>query len=274
MSFSKKKLVIHIEMVNPRLSVDIKELPIRVEIGKSGLPAMNNAKISIQGLKLDLMQQLTFLSFRTLQVNRNKIAIYADGSLAFSGEITSAFPNFNNAPNVGIDIEAITGYSSKVVNVPPYSQKGNIPVSTIAQDLATKAGFTFVNKGVNVQAVNPHIGGSYVNQLTRLSEDYNFGMTIEDGVVTIFPNEGKSSNVVLNLSKDTGLIGYPSFNQNGIQFTCEFVSGVSIADVIQINSVLPKASGRWVVSSINHRLTSMIPNGDWSTTIQGGYSYA
>lgn len=274
MSFSIKKLKAVIHLVNPNSDITIEGVPMSVNVGKSGLPAMNNANIKIDGLSRELLQQLTFLSFRTLQVNRNTITIVAEDSIAFQGEITSAFPDFSNAPQVGIKIEAITGYSQKVIAVSPYSLKGSIPVSSIARTISEKAGFSFVDKGVNIQATNPHIQGSYVQQLTKLSETYDFGLTIEDGTVTIFPIEGKSSKVQVELSKDGGLIGYPSFNQNGIQFKSQYISGVSIGDVITIKSVLPSASGRWVVSSINHNLTFDVPSGEWSTTIQAGFSYA
>lgn len=273
MSFDFKKLKIVVEMYNPSTTVEIESLPMQIQITKSGLPAMDNAHISIYGLSKETMQNMTFLNFRALQVNRNKITIYAEDSIIYTGEVTSAYPNFSSSPNVRIDLEAVTGATALTESVPPSSYKGVVPVSQIAKTIAEDMNFTFVDKGVNINTENLYIQGSSIQKLIRLSRDYKFGCIIENNTVEIYPlkeNE-KVTTTNLNLSKDTGMIGYPSFNQNGIQVKCLLAKDIKLNDTIKIESELPRASGKWVIYSIVHNLSWGMKNGEWSTTLQGSY---
>jgi hypothetical protein len=91
----------------------IEGLATTVDVQKNGLPEKHTAKISIANLKMADMEQMTFLAFRPLQKRKNKILIEAGNlgeelGLVFKGDITSAFPDFNNAPDVTFEIEAMT----------------------------------------------------------------------------------------------------------------------------------------------------------------------
>lgn len=273
--FTQKKIKLNIQLQNGKFggntnTVTIEDLPIQVSVKRAGLPAMDEAKITILGLSRELMDSLTFLSYRNLLVNANKIDIYAGDNtgldLVFSGEITSAIPNFQSAPSVSMELEAITGYSSIVKAEPPFSVKGSIPVSNLCEQIAKQAGFTFVNKGVNKIANNVHLKGGAITKLRSLQKDYGIGMTIENNVVTIYPQNQKG-NLVLTVSNDNGLIGYPSFTQDGIKVKFEFAPQVSIGTVIKVDSVVPKASGEWSVFSLSHNISANIPNGAWETEI-------
>lgn len=256
-------------------SVTIDSLPIKVEIKRAGLPALDDAKITILGLSRELMESITFLNYRNLFVNMNKIDVFAGDEngldLVFSGEITSAIPNFNNAPSINMEIKAITGYSSNIKAVPPLSVQGNIPVSQLCEKIAKESGFDFRNKGVNIIASNPYLKGSNIAKLKTLSQNYKFGMTIENNIVTIYPSDGSSAQLVLSISGQNGLIGYPSFTQNGIDCKVMFAPTVSIGQKIEIKSVIPKVTGTWWVYSLSHNIEANIPNGRWETDIQASY---
>ena len=278
--FTKKKIRVEITLQygkfgNGTNTVTIEELPISVSIKKEGFPSMNTAKVFITGLSSDLMESLTFLNYRVLNINRNYISIYAGDetgmSLAFAGEISLAKPNFNNAPSVRMEIEAFTGYSSRVVAVPPISIKGNIPVSDICAQIASDMGFSFVNDGVTKIAKNPRLSGSNFNKLVNISKAYNIGVTVDDKTVRIF-NKGKSDRVMLSVSDKNGLIGYPSFEQNGISCSVEYAQTAKLWDKFHIDTVLSKASGDWFIQSIEHRLDANIQGGLWQTDLKGSYT--
>ena len=278
--FTKKKIRLEITLQygkfgNGTNTVTIEDLPISVSIKKEGFPSMNTAKIFVTGLSSDLMEALTFLNYRVLTINRNYISIYAGDdsgmSLVFSGEISLAKPNFNNAPSVRMEFEAFTGYSSRVVAAPPLSIKGNIPVSDICAKIASEMGFTFVNDGVDKIAKNPRLSGSNMNKLINLAKDYNIGITVDDGSVRIF-NKGSSERIMLSVSDENGLIGYPSFEQNGISCSVEYTPNVRLWDKFEIKTVLSKASGEWFIQSIEHRLDANIQGGLWQTDLKGSYT--
>ena len=278
--FTKKKIRLEITLQygkfgNGTNTVVIEDLPMSVSIKKEGFPSMKTAKIFVTGLSSELMEALTFLNYRILTINRNYISIYAGDesgmSLAFAGEISLARPNFNNAPSVRMEFEAFTGYSSRMVAAPPLSLKGNIPVSDICSQIANKMGFNFVNDGVNKIAKNPRLSGSDMNKLINLAKDYNIGITVDDGTVRIF-NKGASDRVMLSVSDENGLIGYPSFEQNGISCSVEYTPNVRLWDKFEIQTVLSKASGQWFIQSIEHRLDANIQGGLWQTDLKGSYT--
>ena len=278
--FTKKKIRLEITLQygkfgNGTNTVVIEDLPMSVSIKKEGFPSMNTAKIFVTGLSSELMEALTFLNYRILTINRNYISIYAGDesgmSLAFAGEISLARPNFNNAPSVRMEFEAFTGYSSRMVAAPPLSLKGNIPVSDICSQIANKMGFNFVNDGVNKIAKNPRLSGSDMNKLINLAKDYNIGINVDDGTVRIF-NKGASDRVMLSVSDENGLIGYPSFEQNGISCSVEYTPNVRLWDKFEIQTVLSKASGQWFIQSIEHRLDANIQGGLWQTDLKGSYT--
>lgn len=278
--FTKKKIRLEITLQygkfgNGTNTVVIEDLPMSVSIKKEGFPSMNTAKIFVTGLSSELMEALTFLNYRILTINRNYISIYAGDesgmSLAFAGEISLAKPNFNNAPSVRMEFEAFTGYSSRMVAAPPLSLKGNIPVSDICSQIANKMGFNFVNDGVNKIAKNPRLSGSDMNKLINLAKDYDIGINVDDGTVRIF-NKGASDRVMLSVSDENGLIGYPSFEQNGISCSVEYTPNVRLWDKFEIQTVLSKASGQWFIQSIEHRLDANIQGGLWQTDLKGSYT--
>lgn len=278
--FTKKKIRLEITLQygkfgNGTNTVVIEDLPISVSIKKEGFPSMNTAKIFVTGLSSELMEALTFLNYRILTINRNYISIYAGDesgmSLAFAGEISLAKPNFNNAPSVRMEFDAFTGYSSRMVAAPPLSIKGNIPVSDLCSQIAEKMSFNFVNDGVDKIAKNPRLSGSDMNKLINLAKDYNIGITVDDGTVRIF-NKGASDRVMLSVSDENGLIGYPSFEQNGISCSVEYTPNVRLWDKFEIQTVLSKASGQWFIQSIEHRLDSNIQGGLWQTELKGSYT--
>ena len=278
--FTKKKIRLEITLQygkfgNGTNTVVIEDLPMSVSIKKEGFPSMNTAKIFVTGLSSELMEALTFLNYRILTINRNYISIYAGDesgmSLAFAGEISLAKPNFNNAPSVRMEFDAFTGYSSRMVAAPPLSIKGNIPVSDLCSQIAEKMGFHFVNDGVDKIAKNPRLSGSDMNKLINLAKDYNIGITVDDGTVRIF-NKGASDRVMLSVSDENGLIGYPSFEQNGISCSVEYTPNVRLWDKFEIQTVLSKASGQWFIQSIEHRLDTNIQGGLWQTDLKGSYT--
>lgn len=278
--FTKKQIRVEITLQygkfgNGTNTVVIEGLPISVSVKKEGFPSMNTAKVTITGLSKDLMESLTFLNYRVLNINRNYISIYAGDEsgmgLVFSGEISLAKPNFKNAPSIRMEIEAFTGYSSKIVAVPPLSIKGNIPVSDICEKISKEMGFSFVNDGVTKIAKNPRFSGSNLNKLIKIAKDYNIGIDVDDGSVRIF-NKGASDRVILSVGDNNGLIGYPSFEQNGISCSIEYAQSVKLWERFHIDTVLSRASGDWFIQSIEHRLDANIQGGMWQTNLRGSYT--
>lgn len=280
MAFTKKIIEVHITLANGEFSNHtttkiIRGLPITYESDQAGLPSRGTAKVRIYGIKLEDLEALTFLSFKPLYVNLNKIAVYAGDeetglSLEFAGEITSSYPEYNNAPDVYLEIEAMSGYYSGMLAVPPYTFKGSIPIATVIQTLSSQMGYTFVNEGETKQILNPYLEGSPVQKIIQLVKTHNLDVTISNNTVRLRASNVRR-RVKVVLSKDTGLLGYPSFTENGLRLRANYIPTLELGDVIEVESIVPRASGQWEVISFSNSLGSDTPDAPWFTNIETVY---
>lgn len=280
MSFTRKFIEIHITLSKGTFSNNtttkiIRDLPMVVEIERVGLPARDIAKVSVFGIKQEDLEALTFLNFKKLQVERNILQVYAGDekeglSLAFMGEISNASAHYNQGADVPLEIEAMGGYYAAMLPLPPYTFKGSILAADIVKELAGKIRYTFIDEGETKSVLNPYLRGSAFQQLAELSKNINLDLIISNGVVKLKKSDA-STKIAAVISKDTSLIGYPSFTHNGVQVKCEFLPTLELKDKISIKSLVPKASGIWQVVSLHHQLTFNVPEGSWFTKIGAAY---
>ena len=193
-SFTKKLLEAHITLAEGGFNTatgqgantKIIRLGMDVDIQKPGGKEKNKAKVKIFNMPLADMETLTTLAFKPLQASKNRIAVYAGDeehgmSLAFSGDIVSAVPNFNAAPDPSFDVECITGYVASITPVPPLTAQGAQDVATLMQGLAKQMGLAFVNRGVSVSIRNIAIIGGPMEQAQQLAHDARIDLIVDDG---------------------------------------------------------------------------------------------
>jgi len=79
--------------------------------------------------------------------------------------------------------------------------------------------------------------------------------------------------VLAKLPPSTGLIGYPTFGQDGIVLKAIFNPNINMNDLIRVDSVVPKASGTWRVTKLSHTLETNIPETEnaWHSDIIASY---
>ena len=66
------------------------------------------------------------------------------------------------------------------------------------------------------------------------------------------------------------MIGYPSFTQDGITCECFYNPRLQLGGQIKIESIVPRASGYWKITKLNHDLAAYT-NGRWVSRIDGMY---
>lgn len=255
----------------------IEGLACEVSVTKPGLPEKNSATIKVWGLKYDDMAQLTMLAFRPLELQRNLISIFAGDkgetlSLVFAGHIISAFADFNAAPDVAMQFEADTGTYGQQIAEPVLTVDGKATADSVFSKFAASAGFDFVNEGVTTSVKNVWVPGSPVNKAEKLARDLNVELLIDDNAMIIMPaGQARRGNAVL-LNKDSGLIGYPTFNQDGISCRCIFNPDLVYGGTIKIESIVPRASGVWRITKLTHSLSAYTPTGgNWESQIEAQY---
>lgn len=249
-------------------------LAMQCDIEKVNLPDKNKAKVQIYGLKLEDMEQMTTLAFLPLETQKNYVQIKAgekdqELSLVFKGEITTAFADFNSAPDIVFNIEALAGYFPALKAIPATSAAGEVALEGLLAKLAKQAEYTLVNKGVTGSVVNPYLVGSPFDQIRRLAADNAFQVIFDDEEIIALPKgKAREGNTVV-LSKDTGLIGYPTFSSEGISLSCCYEKNLQIGGLVKLETVVPKASGIWKITKLSHKLSANFSGQNyWESSIE------
>lgn len=250
-------------------------LATAVNVEKVGLPDKNKATVAIYGVAMADMEQMTTLAFETLETDKNLISIKAgnkgsDLDLVFMGEITTAFANFNMAPDVVFSIDALAGYFPTLMAIPATSLNGTVSFTSLLSQLAGQAGYTFVNEGLTGSCTYPYYVGSPIEQIKQLANDNDFEIIIDDNEIIALPQGGVRKGNTVQLSATTGLLGYPTFTSDGIQLSCVYEPSLVLGGLVEVSSVVPKASGLWKITKLSHTLTANFAGENvWQSAVEG-----
>ena len=252
----------------------IEGLATTCQVTKAGLPEKNSAEVRITGLKLSDMEQLTFLSFLPGEYRKNHILIEAGNlgeelSIVFKGDITAASSDFSSAPDVVMKFQALTAGWSVLVADSPTSVQGEATAESLIAQFAQEAGFAFVNEGVTESVRNAVFTGSPVQKAEQVADEVGAELLMDDETWTLMPWDKPRGDAVL-LKADSGLIGYPSFTQDGISCECFYNPRLQLGGQIKIESIVPRASGYWKITKLSHDLAAYT-NGRWASHIDGMY---
>lgn len=264
--------------------------PLRTtaRVQNSGVTSGSQASIDIFGLSQSIMNQLSTLGMVVNIVEKNTLTLTAGDSdsgqaVVFSGTIISAYADLNQSPDVPFHFECNSGVADGVAPAPASSFAGATQASVIMAGLARQMNMGFENSGVNVSLRNPYYAGTFWQQAQAVARDANINMAQVNGVLAIWPKGSvRNTPTPAIISKSTGMIGYPSFTQNGIMLRTLFNPLISYGSLIQVESivldaaqqtksapastVLP-ANGQWAIYKLDHALDSRAPRGQWMSTI-------
>ena len=255
----------------------INGLPVSVSVSKTGGDEKPSCNVSIGGMSYDDMEQLTTLAFRPLQTRKNLITVLAGDienglSQIFSGEITTAAADFGNAPDVLFHIEAMSGYYPSLVAAGPQAVTGNAPVADIISQQAKAMGYEFRNEGVSVQLSNCILNGSPMQKARAAARQAGATLLIDDNTLVLLPPGKERKGTTILLSEQSGMMGYPSFTSDGISVDCIFNPAFQLGGLVEVQTIVPKASGLWRIVKLEHKLSANDPNGtDWTTSIEAVY---
>ncbi|MFA6213444.1 MAG: hypothetical protein WC714_28665 [Candidatus Obscuribacterales bacterium] len=252
------------------------------QISQAGGSSTGHAAVDIFGMLQQDMNQLTSLSFDNIDKQRkkqeifhHKITIEADGVFCFLGNIVNAWGNYNAQPNVFLHIEAVTQFFDKVNPYPASSFQGEVDVATLFDGFAKAMNLTLENNGVNIKVENPYFAGTVMAQAASLAAQVNIDLWYQ-GYTMVIINKGESRSFPVPLiSKDTGLVGYPSFDNSGVTFRCLFNPAIHFFSTVEIDSPVIRANGKWIVNTLRYTLESEKPGGAWFMDIRAmrGASY-
>lgn len=253
--------------------ITVEGLPTSVSIQKQGGDERPSCDVTISNLNIDVVKQLTTLSFRPLQRFKNQITINA-GEIGqqlqtiFVGDFENAYGNFQNAPTMDLVVKAISAQHGALMATPALAVDGTQRVEYLMDLWAKEAGCTLENYGVNASVKNSVYTGSPIDKAKALAREVGIDLIIDDNKFVIMPKDKAIEGNAVLVDKEHGLLGYPTFNNDGIEFKCIFDPNFRIGGLVKVTSIVPRASGTWKIVSINTKLEAYIPNGgDWTSSI-------
>jgi len=248
-------------------------------VGFAGLPSAARMELTIWGLTNDIMNQLNTMGmvYKDLPINSvTLVASDADGtnpSVVFIGEITDARPELSRQPEAPIYIQAYSTAGMAVVRALPVSYTNESDIVEIVRSLASLAGKHFENNGVTgVLLANQYLWGTPLDQLKTVAKAVkDRGVIIDvvnDTVVMYYTKVGRGSIVPL-VGPSSGLIGYPTYSVQGIDFRCIYNPNLSIGGQVQVESTsdLKQTSGLFNIYGLSHDLDAQIPGGKWESLV-------
>ncbi len=230
------------------------------------------AQINIYGMARADMDALT-VAWANPPIVRDHIVILeadsGDGfTQVFKGTILEAQPDYQNAPDVSFQLQAITGYFQKINPAPPTSYPGTVEIGTIISTLAAKMGFTYVDGGARGVLSSPYLSGTLYDQLRQAcvaaGADFYFQ---GDSILITRANLPRSQQPALVLNAQSGLIGYPSYERAGLNVKCLYNPAILCGSPLEIESTVPSATGRWYPYATEHVLEPRMPGGAWFTNM-------
>lgn len=257
-------------------NVKLSGLRVSAKVVKGVGPSMSRASVSIYGMTLSMMNQLSTLGMVVLptdQIRRNNVTIEAGDeggamSTVFDGTISRAWEDFQAAPEVAFQVEAFTGLYEAVKPAEPTSYGDGTPVVTIMEKLAGDMELKFENNGVDGVLSYPYHYGSARDQAQRAADAAGINMIIDDKKLAIWPRgQAREGSSVPLVSPQTGMIGYPTYTSKGILVRKIYDPAIVYGTKIQIESQLTGANGEWIIQTLDYDLDANLPGGQWSQTM-------
>lgn len=279
MSFTQRLISVQLSLANGSFgsggnSMTIEGLRCSMRIQVPGGMTKSNLDGVIYGLSLSDMNQLSTVGTQMSKMYKNTITVMAGDeqsgmALVYQGTLTSAYVDAAAMPNVGLRVRGQAGAYEAVAPIQPTAMQGQGDVATMMGNLAQQMGLQFENNGVQVQLSNPYYYGSAYFQVEQMARHAGIEFLVDRGTLAIWnPSQARQGGAVM-VAPDTGMVGYPLFNQQNVIVTTIFDPTIRYGGQMQIQSDLTPACGLWNINNLNLELDSIIPHGKWFATMSG-----
>ena len=255
--------------------VTLSNLRVSAKLSKVGAPGMPQLALTVYGMPLSLMNQLSTIGLAVEEVQKNTVIVYAGETrplaMVFKGIIRNAWVDIQRAPDAAFQVMATGSTYAAAQSIAPTSINGSADVAQLFSGLSGKASLLSETNGVNLKLKDPYLWGSPWSQMKQCADAAGVRLVIDNGTCAIWtPDTGRQGNTAI-ISADTGMIAYPTYVSRGIQVRSLFNRSIKFGGVAQVQSeVRPSGlppDGKWSISMIEYDLESLVPNGHWFMTI-------
>jgi hypothetical protein len=253
-------------------------LRVLVQVELANLPSTGMAQIRVYGMTRSHMNQLSKAGL-VWEDRKNNVRVEAGDAKSgmatvFYGNIFEAYPEMTEAPNSAFVIIATPASDLQLKPVKPVAFPGATDAATALTSIlqGSGSGLTLENNGVNVKLASPYFAGTAWSQILRCirAADCFAHLDRPKGVLAIWPKKGSRSGGSPVISAETGMIGYPSYQQTQVIVRTLFdpsIKSNGVGNEIQIKSIFDAANGKFSIIHITYNLASQLPNGPWEMVI-------
>lgn len=242
-------------------------------IDKAGGMMMGTLRAKIYGVKQADMNAVTTLQWKPGTIIPNTVEVFAiDGkaeTLVFAGNVVNAWGDYQNMPDVFLHIQAQSAFFNQLISTAPRSFKGSVDVAVVMGQIAKELGLLFENNGVDIKLTDVYLPNTGLEQAKDLARMAACDFYVDDKILAITPRNAPRVVTIPLVSKESGLMGYPTFDGIGISFQTLFNPAITFGGSIKMATDIPQAAGEWVVTSIAHQLESERPGGAWFSYVRG-----
>ena len=235
-----------------------------------------NLSLKVYGMTLDQMNQYSSFGSNTVQALNYSVTVIAGDSgkpllQVFSGHILSSFIDFSSVPDVCFVCTAAAGYLEKATPVAPNSYPGAQNAEDIIQSLTTSMitssgqPWSFSNNNAHAIVHYQYVSGSIIDQIRTIAKAACFPIKIENDTIYIWPNGGNVDGIIIQVSPQNGLVGYPAYVPSGFSIKTQFTAIIANGRKINLSTTLPKAKGIWTAHVVTHELSTVTSDGPWFT---------
>jgi hypothetical protein len=259
-------------------TVELEGFRAMAELKNPGGETMGMVQAKIWGLSPALINQLTSIGTINKSVRlRNSIFVDAGDDESglmniFQGTIFDAWADYNSAPDIGFNIIAYSGLSAALRPVNPTSYNGATDVAEIMQVLATEAQLEFVDYGVQKSLQSPYLQGTTLSKIRAVARAAEIFHIVDKGKLIISPKDKGVGGEKPQVSKETGMVGYPTLSSKGMSIKHAFRGDIEVWQDVAVTSSVQMACGTWRIINLSHSLSCELPDGPWFTTLELGYA--
>ena len=227
--------------------------------------------MSVFGMPLDMINELTTIGVHYTERRNNVLTVMAgedggDMPVVFKGTITTAYGDFQAAPDVVFNVIANAGAIDAATIADPLSYPDEIAVTDILTTIAGNMGLRPEINGVDgVMFKCRCYHGSNLTQLQTVCEEAHLNYSIDRETLAVWAIGTSKRNATFDISPDTGMVGYPQFTSDYLVVTTLLNPELVCGSLINVSSEITPACGQWQVVHVTHEFESEMPNGQWFT---------
>lgn len=269
MELPKRRVILEIQTDDKTIKT-FDGLNVNFNVSKQSSEVTPYGRIVVANLTMEDVINITTIAGTYTDVKkRKKVRLSAgyddDIGVIFEGDITMAAP-ITEPPDVWMQIEATNGFfdNNRVVSK---TIKDKTPIKSIAEQIAGWLNIPLkwmatTNKVINLFTASGS-AGQFIRKLNTLGDILAF--KDEEGLVVLDSKDPKRGTTT-EVSKDTGMIGIPKADNNGIRVDVLLNHHLKLGQTINLKSeLIPSINGKYWIYGINH--SGSLRDNEFMTTI-------